>query len=566
MSRNIIVEIDQTPELIAAALFAVEAGAGDIDNFSAEARVQEAVAMAASSLPAIPTFRMDPSFPPVAIPSSQSPVVTANLNFAFEPDDSDSEQDAEPPAWLDAPEYTSIIVRGEIDESVWEQLAEDPSAVPDGVTRIYSDPLIEVCAICPGDPPKGSDADVERLLCVPRLHSRRLNGQGVMVAIVDTGINRAHLVARGKTPNIDMGRSWAPPGVPGTGGNWPVGHGTMCAFDTMIAAPSATILDIALLQSRRSGGTVMDGFLSDAVLAYRHLLNIMAQPRRPGERRSMVVNNSWGMFHPSWDFPVGHPGNYSDNPNHPFNRIVATLDRAGADILFAAGNCGRDCPDGRCRGVTVRTIYGANGSPFVLTVGGVDVTGLRVGYSSTGPGRLTARKPDLCGFTHFKGSGVYAADGGTSAATPVVAGLVAALRTARPYVPGNSSTSPSSMRNLLRTSALDRGSPGFDYDYGYGIINGCRLAISLGASDEPTVEDLLNELEATVALESRSAAKVPVAASGYSRESVSDSSIAAGSAPSSLEMLLEVSGAMLSASPLDLNNDATPGGPAPTTE
>ena len=36
-----------------------------------------------------------------------------------------------------------------------------------------------------------------------------------------------------------------------------------------------------------------------------------------------MVSNSWGMFDPAWDFPVGHPGNYSDNPNHPFNIIVA---------------------------------------------------------------------------------------------------------------------------------------------------------------------------------------------------------------------------------------------------
>jgi hypothetical protein len=57
-----------------------------------------------------------------------------------------------------------------------------------------------------------------------------------------------------------------------------------------------------------------------------------------------VVNNSWGMFNPTWDFPVGDPQNYSDNPNHPFNIIVASLEAAGADILFAAGNCGPGMP------------------------------------------------------------------------------------------------------------------------------------------------------------------------------------------------------------------------------
>ena len=110
----------------------------------------------------------------------------------------------------------------------------------------------------------------------------------------------------------------------------------MVAYDVCIAAPRCTLLDIALLQSQAQGPTIMSGFLSDAVLAYRHLLDIMLAPQRPGEGRSLVVNNSWAMFHPSWDFPVGHAGNYSDNPNHPFNRIVGSLERAGADIVFAA--------------------------------------------------------------------------------------------------------------------------------------------------------------------------------------------------------------------------------------
>ncbi|MEO8179568.1 MAG: S8 family serine peptidase [Deltaproteobacteria bacterium] len=191
---------------------------------------------------------------------------------------------------------------------------------------------------------------------------------------------------------------------------------------------------------------------------------------------SLVVNNSWGMFHPSWDYPVGHPGNYSDNPNHPFNRIVTALERAGADILFAAGNCGADCADGRCQGFVDRPIYGANSHPRVLSVAGVDVSKQRVGYSSIGPGRLVRRKPDLCGFTHFAGSGVYAADGGTSAATPVVAGVVAALRSRFPFQRHLPRTSPSNVRNLLRKTAEDVEIPGYDFKTGYGIVNGRAIA------------------------------------------------------------------------------------------
>jgi hypothetical protein len=202
----------------------------------------------------------------------------------------------------------------------------------------------------------------------------------------------------------------------------------------------------------------------------------MSGPRRPGENASLVVNNSWGMFHPSWDFPVGHPGNYSDNPAHPFNVIVGTLAGMGADILFAAGNCGADCPDSRCRGVTTRTIYGANSHAQVISVAGVDTTKARAGYSAIGPGRLTAMKPDISGYTHFTGSGVYSADGGTSAACPVVSGVVAAVRTRRPYNPSDTSTFSAAIRNLLTSTATDLGTTGYDYLHGHGVVDGCALA------------------------------------------------------------------------------------------
>jgi subtilisin family serine protease len=320
----------------------------------------------------------------------------------------------------------------------------------------------------------GTDADVERLLCVPQMHRIRMDGSGILIAIVDTGFNLAYLATHGKSITLDAAKSWVPTAGMVPGGA-PVGHGTMCAFDAAIAAPKATFLDIQLLRSSATGPSPMSGVLSDAVRAYSHLCNIMNAPRRPGENRSMVINNSWGMFHPSWDFPVGNPGNYSDNPNHPFNRIVGVLERLGADILFAAGNCGSNCPDGRCQGVTANAIYGANGHPSVLTIAGVDVTKVRVGYSTQGPGRLSHNKPDICGYTHFQGSGVYSADGGTSAATPVVAGVVAAVRTKRPFSPGNPAVSPAAVRALMRSTAEDLGAAGFDFDYGFGVVGGCEL-------------------------------------------------------------------------------------------
>ncbi len=442
--RSVIIEMSYTKEIAEAA-------------FAAAATPDATLDIAA--VPKISGVTLDASFAATPLPGIRE---RSRMDAGF---DSSSRFDL-----AMEPKESTYIVRAEMDEKNVDEVFAHKSVV-----GVYSDVVIEPTIICPGSPPMGTFTDVERLLCVPQMTSNGMTGAGVLIAIVDTGINMAHLTARGRPITLDVGRSW----VPNAGmapGNALVGHGTMCAFDAALAARQATFLDIQLLRSTATGPTSMSGVLSDGIRAYNHLIGVMNAPRRPGESRSMVVNNSWGMFHPSWDFPVGHAGNYSDNPNHPFNRIVGALEAAGADILFAAGNCGSNCPDGRCSGVTANAIYGANGHLSVLTIAGVDTSKTRVGYSTQGPGRLARNKPDLSGFTHFQGSGVYAADGGTSAATPVVAGVVAAVRTKKPFIPGNPSTSPASVRALMRSTAEDLGSAGFDFDHGAGVVNGCALA------------------------------------------------------------------------------------------
>jgi subtilisin family serine protease len=419
-----------------------------------------AVAAPSHAAPAIVGLSVDGTFAPVQIPRRTPaahgvplPTLAHLAGFSFEPEES------------------SYLVRGTIPDQpdAQQQTLAEAEAHPD-VVGVFSDPEIVPFAAYCGAAAVGNAADVASKLGVPALAAAGLDGRRVDLAIVDTGINLARLKSLGRTARVSSRLSWTPAGVPTKPGKHAVDHGTMCAFDATIAAPGARLLDVAVLLSN---GVTFAGLLSDAVAAYGHLLTMVRARKRP---RALVVSNSWGLFNPANDFPVGSPGNYSDNPNHPFNIVVSSLEAAGADILFAAGNCGRDCPDGRCNFASA-PVCGANSHPRVLSIGGVDTKQRRVGYSSQGPGRLAPQKPDVMAYTHFTGSGVFAPDpdSGTSAACPVAAGVIAAVRSRHSPV----ALTPADLRNLVTKTAIDLGGTGWDPDFGWGLLQPADLVAAI---------------------------------------------------------------------------------------
>ena len=378
-------------------------------------------------------------------------------------------------ATADPEHATKFVVRGNMDADQLSEIDDEQGV------GLFADPMISnydggYCARAP----VGSSQDVARNLQVQRLQERGLDGAGVGVVICDTGINIEHLREKGLDPRFDDSLTWIPPGVGGSPGSFSVDHGTMCAYDALIAAPQATLLDFPILLSQTPGGSAMDGFLSDALQAFSTLATYMRQPEADRAYKSLIINNSWGMYHPSWDFPAGHPGRYADNPGHPFNLVVGTLARTGADIFFAAGNCGPDCPADRCEGVIRQSITGANAHPEVTTVAGVTTNRQWIGYSSVGPAidGMADRKPDIACYSHFLGSEAFGrgvADTGTSTACPVAAGVTAAFRT----VLDQSVLSP---RDLARELRRDAKVPGSRYGnrwnekFGYGVINPAQTA------------------------------------------------------------------------------------------
>ncbi len=291
--------------------------------------------------------------------------------------------------------------------------------------------------------------DIVRLLGVQALHAAGLTGQGVRVAMIDTGFFRAHpyyntsFIHSGRRLNITTH------GVHGLPASDPdrdeYGHGTGIASNVLAVAPACEFHHIK-----------DDG---DPLAAFDIARAIGAQ----------VITCSWG-----WSEGYVQQ-EWTQNPNGNDARYLRLLEQAirdavndGLVVLFASGN---DPLPGSW----------PSGLPEVISVGGalIEANGnLRASSYATSfisqvyPNR---RCPDVCGLV---GPGPYgllimmptqpnnqldgefsAVDGtllgdgwlvasGTSSATPQVAGMVALL------LQGNGAMTPAQVRAALQDMAV----------------------------------------------------------------------------------------------------------------
>jgi serine protease AprX len=291
---------------------------------------------------------------------------------------------------------------------------------------------------------------IRALLGTGRVWRDGFYGQNIIVGIVDEGINGIiYPVIGGLSQSATM-----PPGAA------PVAsHGSMCAAAVLIAAPGAQLYDYPFLGIPDSGG---------AMTMYHEIL---AQRRKDGTPH--LTNNSFGVV---GEIPLD-PNHEVNDINHPLHRKIRELVASGAPVFFAAGNCGADSPSSVC-GLTGigpgRSIHGPNSLNEVITIAAVNSRHERIGYSSQGPGMFDPSKPDLAAYSHFLanfgpgrpgGIAKQIFDNGTSAASPLAAGVGALLMSA---IPG---LTPTRLKEALIAAAIPMGVPGWNGDTGHGIIN-----------------------------------------------------------------------------------------------
>ncbi|MFI1281319.1 S8 family serine peptidase [Streptomyces sp. NPDC020858] len=297
---------------------------------------------------------------------------------------------------------------------------------------------------------------IRALLGVTRPWQDGFRGQNVVVGIIDEGVNgQVYPVSGGFTR---PGATLQPGAAPITS------HGSMCAADILVAAPAARLYDYPFLGRPDSGGALT---MFQAVLEQRRL-----------DGTPHLTNNSYGFTGvPRQELAPGHE---IWDLDHPLHRKVREVVASGAAAFFAAGNCGAQCPSGNCRSTGIGpglSVHASNSLLEVITVAAVNSRQERVGYSSQGPGMFEPQKPDFASYTHLFGNfgpgrpaGVPAPprspfDSGTSAATPVAAGVAALLLSAFPGL------GPAELREALLAGLVNPTGKPWDPDYGRGIVN-----------------------------------------------------------------------------------------------
>jgi subtilisin family serine protease len=316
----------------------------------------------------------------------------------------------------------------------------------------------------------GTLDDARRLMRAQALADAGLDGAGVNVVVVDQGVDRSRLPR-----DADFAGGWARRDAPAPGDAAPDNrHGTMVARCVLAAAPRARIWDCALIPPRIRAN--LGAFLSDAHGAVARMEEDIALLRAQDDTAyggPWVFVNAWSIYDRRGE---AAPGECTASHDHC---ATCALEEASlrADIVFAAGNCGTFCPDGRCADEVMgpgRSILGVNSLAGVLTVGAVRTDGLWAGFSSEGPGQFPGpdgqpqQKPDLAAPSHFAVPGTaHRRAGGTSAASGLAAGIVAALRTRG----RGTAMPPPALFDLLRRSARQDGGAGWNGRTGHGVVD-----------------------------------------------------------------------------------------------
>jgi subtilisin family serine protease len=267
-------------------------------------------------------------------------------------------------------------------------------------------------------PVRALDADSTPQIGAPEAWEAGYTGEGVTVAVLDTGVDTTH-------PDLDDvtigSRDFTGAGTTADG----FGHGTHVA-------------SIAL-----GSGDASDGVNRGVAPGADLLVGKVLADDGYGQTSWMIDGMEWAANEGAdiVNLSLGQPGNYSDGTDPSSLAVDALSAEHGTLFVIAAGNEG-EYGNG--------TVTAPGSADSALTVGAVDDSDEVTWFSSRGPrGGDNGLKPDVTapgdGIVAARAAGTamstvvddhHVSASGTSMATPHVAGAAAVLKQARPELTG----------------------------------------------------------------------------------------------------------------------------------
>lgn len=315
----------------------------------------------------------------------------------------------------------------------------------------------------PDDTPPDAQPPVDAHLLLTdteAAHAQGYTGAGVVIGVIDTGVNRHHPALDGRVlANLD----YVDPARNDLSKDDVVGHGTWVA---QIAAgrpfgqwpggiaPGAGIVSARLINDQAPDD---DGSgQGSQVTSPDPLPQIHADLIAQGVK---IINNSWGGLY--WDHSDGTTQRFAA----AYDPFVNTW---GGLVVFATGNDSRPNPTDTAalpslapqleRGWLAVAALDTN-HPAQLA-GFSNACGIAMDYCLVAPGNVIATGAD-----DTPGTPTYYQLEGTSFAAPQVSGAAALVWQAFPYF------SNDLVRQTLLGTAKDLGAPGPDPTFGYGLLD-----------------------------------------------------------------------------------------------
>lgn len=327
-----------------------------------------------------------------------------------------------------------------------------------------------------------------RALGLDDLWARGLTGKGILICVIDAGIDGRHPMLGPKWRGHNGGtaeESWFDP-VEGSAFPFDddlsqaFGHGTavtgliVAADRSLGVAYDAQWIGAKVFDNKNltndGGPSTKDSYL---IAAFQWALDPDGNPGTVVDVPD-VINNSWGT---TGEFR-------EDICQEKLWHLLDRVEAAGTVVVFSGGNEGPNP-------WTIGSPASRAESPVnSFAVGAFDRFGEVTSFSSRGPSACDSIsiKPNILA----PGSSIpsivssrwgydFAYQSGTSFAAPYVTGIIALMKQANPTL------TPDEIKGLIIETAVDGGLPGPDYAYGYGLINPDGIFRRIPVPDHPVL-------------------------------------------------------------------------------